>query len=123
MLEDLEEELWKYEAVGEFLTDLKKEFGGGDEKIVKVAKLKRLEQDGRMMEEFIQKFRRAARDSRYKERPLVEEFKRGMNEIIHQRLMESEQQPTSIEQWYDRMIALDRNWKESRIKEERLRGR
>jgi len=119
----LEEELWKYEAVGEFLTDLKKEFGGGDEKIVKVAKLKRLEQDGRMMEEFIQKFRRAARDSRYKERPLVEEFKRGMNGIIHQRLMESEQQPTSIEQWYDRMIALDRNWKESRIKEERLRGR
>jgi len=39
----------------------------------------------------------------------VEEFKRGINAIIHQRLMESEQQPGSIEQWYDRAIALDRN--------------
>ena len=34
------------------------------------------------MEEFVQKFRKAARKSRYGERPLIEEFKRGMNSII-----------------------------------------
>jgi len=29
--------------VGEFLVDIRKEFGGGDKKMVKVAELKRLE--------------------------------------------------------------------------------
>jgi len=31
--------------------------------------------------------------------------------------------PASIEQWYRRATALDRNWRESRREEERLRGR
>jgi len=47
--------------------------------------------------------------SGYEERPLVKEFKREMNGIICQRLIESEQQPTAIEQWYNKTIALDRN--------------
>jgi len=74
-LEDLKGELLEYETAGKFLVDIKKEFGRGDEKIVKVAKLKRLEQGERTIEEFVQEFRRAARESGYKERPLVEEFK------------------------------------------------
>jgi len=43
ILEDLEEGLLKYKTVGEFLADIKKEFGGGDKKGVKVTELKRLE--------------------------------------------------------------------------------
>ena len=43
-----------------------------------------------MMEEFIQEFKRAARGSGYKERPLVEEFKRGINRTIYCRLMKIE---------------------------------
>ena len=35
--------------------------------------------------------------------------------------MEAENQPGSIEQWYKRAIALDRNWRESKWKEERLK--
>ena len=37
--------------------------------------------------------------------------------------MEAENPPVSIEQWYRRATALDRNWRESRREEERLRGR
>ena len=70
--------------------DIKKEFGGEDEKSVKVLELKRLEQEGKTMEEFVQKFRRAARESRYKERLLVKEFKSGMNRAIKRKLMEAE---------------------------------
>jgi len=33
----------EYEITGEFLTDIKKEFGGEDEEGVKVAELKRIE--------------------------------------------------------------------------------
>jgi len=57
-----------------------------------------LEKEARMMEEFVQEFRKAVRGNEYEGRLLVEEFKRGMNGVICQRLMESEWQPTSIEQ-------------------------
>ena len=87
----------EYEIVGEFLADIK-EFSGEDKKTVKIAKLKRLEQEERIIKEFVQEFRRVTRKSRYEERPLIEEFKRGMNRTIHQRLMELEQQLSSIEQ-------------------------
>ena len=75
------------------------------------------------MEEFVQEFKRAARGSGYEGRPLVEEFKRGINGGIRRKLMEAENPPTSIENWYRRATALDRNWRESRKEEERLRGK
>jgi len=39
----------------------------------------------------------------------VEEFKRGMNRVIRRKLMEAENQPGSIKQWYRRAMALNRN--------------
>jgi len=42
------------------------------------------------MKEFVQEFKRVVRESGYKERPLVEEFKKKINATICQRLMESE---------------------------------
>jgi len=53
VLEDLEEGVLEYESVEEFLATIKKEFGGGEEDIVKVAELKKLEQGRKMMEEFV----------------------------------------------------------------------
>ena len=82
MFEDLKGRLLEYETVGKFLADIKKEFGGGDKETVKVVKLKRLEQGEKIMEEFVQKFRRVAKGSEYERRSLVEEFKRDMNRII-----------------------------------------
>ena len=35
--------------------------------------------------------------------------------------MEAENLPASIEQWYRRATALDRNWRESKREEEKLR--
>jgi len=53
MLEDLKGGLLKYETVGEFLVDIRKEFGREDEESVKVTELRRLEQESRTMEEFV----------------------------------------------------------------------
>ena len=97
-MEELEAGEIEYKTVEEFLTVLKREFGRGEEESVKAAELRKLEQGGRMMEEFVQEFKRAVRGSRYKERLLVEEFKRGMNEGIRRKLMEAENQLASIEQ-------------------------
>ena len=109
IMEKLESGEIEYETAEEFFTNLRKEFGGGEEESVKAAELRKLEQGGRMMEEFVQEFKRAARGSGYKGRPLIEEFKRGMNGGIRRKLMEAENPPASIEQWYRRATALDRN--------------
>ena len=55
-LEDLKERLLKYETVGKFLADIRKQFGERDEELVKVAELKKLEQGEKMIEEFVQEF-------------------------------------------------------------------
>jgi len=75
------------------------------------------------MEKFVQEFRRVARGSRYKGRPLVKEFKRGMNRVRRRKLIEIERPPTSIEQWYEYATNLDRHWRESKRKEKKLRGK
>ena len=123
IMEELESGEIEYESAEEFLMSLKKEFGGGEEESVKAAELKKLEQGGRTMEEFVQEFKRAARGSGYEGRLLVEEFRRGINGGIRRKLMEAENPPASIEQWYRRATALDRNWRESRREEERMRGK
>ena len=123
VIEEMEVGEVEYESAEEFLACLKKEFRGEEEEVVKVAELRRVEQGGKMMEEYVQEFKRIARGSGYERRPLVEEFKRGMNRGIQRKLMEAENPPASIEQWYRRATALDRSWRESRREEERLRKR
>ena len=58
ILEDLEGGLLEYETVGEFLADIRKEFGREDEESVKVAELRKLEQRSKTMGEFVHEFRR-----------------------------------------------------------------
>jgi len=90
VLEVLEAGILEYEIAGEFLADIKKKFGGGDKETVKVAESKRLKQEGNIMEEFVQKFKRTARESGYERRLLIKEFKQSMNRTVQQRLIELE---------------------------------
>ena len=71
------------------------------------------------MEEFVQKFKKVARGSGYDGRLLIKEFKRGMNRAIRRKLIEIENQPSSIEQWFRRATALDQNWRKSKREEKR----
>ena len=89
---------FEYKTAEEFLMSLKKKFGGEEEELVKVAELRKLEQGERMMEEFVQEFKRVVRRSGYKGRLLIEEFKRGINRMIRKKLMEAENPPAFIEQ-------------------------
>jgi len=52
-MEELEAGEIKYETVEEFLISLKKEFGGGEKESTKAAELRKLEQGGKTMEEFV----------------------------------------------------------------------
>jgi len=53
VMEKLEAGEVEYETAEEFLISLKKEFGGGEEELVKAVELRKLEQGGRTMEEFM----------------------------------------------------------------------
>ena len=53
IIKNLESESLSYTTVGEFLLDLKEDFGGGDNKMMKVAELKRVEQGKKMIEGFV----------------------------------------------------------------------
>ena len=64
VMEELELEEIKYETAEEFLMSLRKEFGGGEDEAVKAAELRKIEQEGKTIEEFMQEFKRAARGSR-----------------------------------------------------------
>ena len=123
ILEDLEAREIEYESAEEFLAEIKKEFEEEDKELIKVIELKRIEQESRTMEEFVQDFKRVVRGSGYKGCPLIKEFKRGINGTIKRKLIETENQPGSIEQWCKRAITLDKNWRKSRRKEERLKGK
>jgi len=70
--------------------------------------LKRIEQESRIIKEFVQEFRKIARKSKYEERPLIEGFKREINGIIRRKLMDAERPSGSIKQWYKRTTNLDR---------------
>ena len=59
-MEELEAGELEFETVGEFLAEMKREFSGGKEKSVKAAELRKLEQKGRMIEEFVQEFQESS---------------------------------------------------------------
>ena len=98
VLKELEAGELEFETIEEFLAEIKREFGGGEEESVKAVELRKMEQGGKTMEEFIQEFKKVARGSGYEERPLVEEFKKKMNRTIRRKLIEAKDQPGSIEQ-------------------------
>ena len=52
-MEDLKRELLNYKIVGELLSDLKEEFSGGNDEMMKVAGLKKVEQGSKTMKKFV----------------------------------------------------------------------
>ena len=59
IMEELESGEIEYETAEEFLISLKKEFGGEEDDVVKAAELRKIEQGGKTMEEFMQEFKRS----------------------------------------------------------------
>jgi len=53
VMEELEAGEMEYKTVEEFLTALKREFSGREEELVKAVEVRKLEQEGKTMEEFV----------------------------------------------------------------------
>ena len=101
---------------------MKNEFGKMVEKERKIEQLRMIEQGGRTCNEYVQEFKKMAKGSSYKRQPLIEEFKRGLSRVLRRKLAETENPLSTIEEWQERAVRLDRNQRQSRAKE-RILGR
>ena len=101
----------------QLFTKIRNDFGEILKKERLIEQLRTIEQGGRTCDEYVQKFKKVTRRSGYKRRPLIEEFKRGLNGAIRRKLAEVEELLTTIGEWQERAIRLDRNQRQSRAKE------
>ena len=79
-----------------------------------------IEQEGRTYDEYVQEFKKVTRENSYKGKPLIKEFKKGLNGNIRRKLVEAEEPLTTIGEWQERVVRLNRNQKQSRIEERML---
>ena len=75
-------------------TKIRNDFGETSEEERKVEQL--MGQGRRTYNEYVQEFKKVTRRSGYKGRPLIKEFKRGLNRTIRRKLAETEEPPTTI---------------------------
>jgi len=68
-----------------------------------------IEQGERTYDEYIQEFKKVTRGSSYERRSLIEEFKKGLSGAIRRKLAEAEEPPTTIGEWQERAVRLNRN--------------
>jgi len=122
-LEERRQGLSLVETVEELFAKMWEEFREFDKESRKVDELRVLKQGGQTYNEYIQIFKKVLRGSGYEGRPLIEEFKRGLNGNIWRRLVEAELPSITIKEWWKRSVRLDQNLRQSRVEEKVLGGK
>jgi len=122
LLDELAKGESEVESAEQLFAKIRNDFGETSEEERKIEQLRTIEQRGRTCDEYVQEFKKVARGSGYEGCPLIKEFKRGLNGAIRRKLAEAEEPPTTIEEWQERAVRLDRNQRQSRV-EEKMLGR
>jgi len=122
LMDKLVKEESEVESVEQLFTKIRNDFGETSEEERKIEQLWTIEQGGRTCDEYVQEFKKVTRGSGYERRPLIEEFKRGLNGVIRRKLAKAKEPPTTIGEWQERAVRLDRNQRQSRV-EKRMLGR
>ena len=120
LLDELAKRESEVKLAEQLFTKIKNNFGETSEEERKIEQLRTIKQGGRTCNEYIQEFKKVARGSGYEKRPLIKEFKRGLNRSIRRKLAEAKELPTTIGEWQERVVRLDRNQRQSRIEERML---
>ena len=96
LLDELAKEESEVESAEQLFTKIRNNFGETLEEERKIEQLRTIEQGGRLCDKYVQEFKKVTRRSGYERRPLIEEFKRGLNRAIRRKLAEAEELPTTI---------------------------
>jgi len=108
------------ESAEQLFTKIRNDFGETSEEERKIEQLQTIKQRRKTCDEYMQEFKKIARESSYEGCPLIEEFKRGLNGAIRRKLAEAEGLLTTIGEWQERAVRLDRNQRQSRAEERML---
>jgi len=95
-LDELAKGELEVELAKQLFAKIRNDFGETSEKERKIEQLRTIEQEGRTYNKYVQEFKKVARGSSYERRPLIKEFKQGLNEAIRRKLTEAEEPPTTI---------------------------
>ena len=98
MLDELAKRESEVELAEQLFTKMRNNFGEILKEERKIEQLRTIEQRGKTYDEYVQEFKKVTRGSSYEGRPLIEEFKRGLNGSIRRKLAEAEEPPTTIEE-------------------------
>ena len=109
LLDELAKGESEVETVEQLFSKIRNDFGETSEKERKIEQLRTIEQGGRTCDKYVQEFKKVTRGSGYEGRPLIEEFKRGLNGAIRKKLAEAEELLSTIGEWQERVVRLDRN--------------
>jgi len=109
LLDELAKGESEVESVEQLFTKIRNDFGETLEEERKIEQLRMIEQGRRTCNEYVQEFKKVTRGSGYKGRPLIKEFKQRLNRAIRRKLAEAEEPPTTIGEWQERAVRLDRN--------------
>jgi len=113
LLDELAKGKSEVETAEQLFSKIRNDFGETSEEKRKIEQLQTIEQEGRMCDEYIQEFKKVARGSSYEGRPLIKEFKKELNGAIRRKLAEAEELPSTIGEWQERVVRLDRNQRQS----------
>ena len=74
-------------------------------------------QGDKTADEHVQDFEKAALEAGYEGFPLIVEFKRSLHPALRKRLSEIRPQPVTIQEWYNKSITINRQWRISKAEE------
>ena len=109
MLDELAKRESEVESVEQLFTKIRNNFGETSEEERKIEQLRTIEQGGRTCDKYMQEFKKVTRGSGYEGKPLIKEFKRGLNGSIRRKLAEAEEPLTTIGEWQEKVVRLNRN--------------
>jgi len=101
----------------ELLKEIDRKFGDTDKRTMQSLKIRTIQQGDRLVDKHVQEFEKAALEAGYEGYPLVVEFKCSRNAGLWRRLTELQPMPVTIEQWYNKAITMDRQWKVAKTEE------
>ena len=122
LMDELAKGELEMETAEQLFSKIRNDFGETSEEERKIEQLRTIEQGNRTCDEYVQEFKKVTRRSNYKGQSLIEEFKRGLSGVIKRKLAEAEEPLTTIGEWQERAVRLDRNQRQSRTEERMLGG-
>ena len=96
LLDELAKGESEVELAEQLFTKIRNDFGETLEEERKIEQLRTIKQGERTCEKYMQEFKKVVRGSSYKRRPLIKEFKQGLNRAIRRKLAKAKELPTTI---------------------------